>query len=216
MPSPDALLAALREGFQRPLPGHEGFQEIGGYRRPDLAQVLAQQPPPRESAVLILLYPVDGTLHTMLMLRPVYQGVHSAQVSFPGGKREPADVDLRATAKREFHEETGARPSELTVLGELSRVYIPPSRMLVTPVVAHATALGPVQPDPREVEALIPAPLDELLFGDILKRAERYIQVMDRAVDVPYWDIGGHMVWGATALMIAELRAMLKHLNPSR
>ena len=210
------LIPGLRERLKRPLPGHGGFLEIGGYKRPDLAAVLALDPPPRESAVLILLHPVHGVWHTLLMLRPVYVGVHSAQVSFPGGKREPEDPDLHATAIREFHEETGAPPADIEVLGDLTRVYIPPSRMLVTPVVAWAPDIGPFTPDPREVQALIPAVLDELLFGDILRRTRKFVQVLGGEVEVPYWDIGGHMVWGATALMIAELRALMADLSPGR
>lgn len=212
----NATAAELRALFSGDLPGHDHFTELSGYRRPELAAVLAMVPPPRESAVLVLLHRRRSALHTLLMMRPTYVGVHSAQVSFPGGKREPDDPDLQATALREFTEETGAPHDTFEVLGELSRVYIPPSRMLVTPVVAYAEELGPLVPDPREVAALIDVPLEELMREDLLKEGRVFIQVLGREAQVPFWDIQGHMVWGATAMMIAELRAVLGRLGQLR
>jgi 8-oxo-dGTP pyrophosphatase MutT (NUDIX family) len=159
--------------------------------------------------VLIVIHPVQVQAHTLLMLRPTYPGVHSAQVGFPGGHSEPSDVDLRATALREFHEEIGASLVGMEILGELTPLYIPPSRTVVTPVIACTNELGPLSPDPNEVERLIPVPVAELLRDDILKRTRLHVMVMDRELDVPYWDVQGHVVWGATALMIAELRRML-------
>lgn len=204
----------LRGALQQSLPGHDDLLRLSGYPRPDLDAVRAMDPPPRESAVLAVLYPKGLEAHVLLMLRPVYDGVHSGQVAFPGGRREEVDVDLSATALREFREETGAGTDGIQVLGPLSPVYIPPSRSLVTPFVAHTTELGPVAPDAREVAALIEAPISLLLRSDILKRGDRFVQVMGRRMEVPYFDVLGHMVWGATALMIAELRHLLGADHP--
>lgn len=201
--------AALRSLFQRPLPGHAAFRALNGYDRD-----VEHAPDTRTSAVLILLYPTRTGLKTLLMQRPEYPGVHSAQIGFPGGKCEPEDASVEATALREFTEETGAAHGDFEVLGRLSEVYIPPSRMLVTPIVAHAPALGKLDPDPREVAALIETPLEHLLRGDILKRTEVFVHSMDLKLSVPYWDVQGHVVWGATALMIAELRTLF--LGPER
>lgn len=167
------------------------------------------QPPPRESAVLILVHPVRGQDHTLLMRRPVYAGVHSGQVGFPGGKREPGDVSLHATALREFQEETGAPTTEFEVVGELTRIHIPPSRTLVTPVVAWAPSLGPLLPDPHEVDALLDVPLATLLRNDILHRKPIPMGPALGQRMAAYWDLGGEVVWGATAMMIAELRTAL-------
>lgn len=203
----------LRGALQRPLPGHGDFMELSGYRRPDLEEVVRRRPPPRESAVMALFYPKDGRPHTLLMLRPTYNGVHSGQVSFPGGKREPSDATLRDTALREFQEETGADASGIEVLGELTRVFIPPSDTLVTPVVGWCPSLGALAPDPREVAKLIEVPLDELLRKDLLRQGRHYVHVLQREAEIPYWDIQGQFVWGATALMIAELRQLLGGLG---
>jgi 8-oxo-dGTP pyrophosphatase MutT (NUDIX family) len=199
----------LREALKGPLPGHDRFLELSGYKRPDLERARQLDPPPRESAVLALLHPRAGIWHTLLMLRPPYEGVHGGQVSFPGGRREPEDESLEHTALREFMEETGARGTAIEVLGTLSAVYIPPSRSLVTPYVGVATALAPLDPDPREVAELIDVPLHQLLRPDILKQREQYIQVLGRPTQIPYFDVNGHVVWGATAMMIAELRELL-------
>lgn len=209
---PVRTIAGLREVLTRPLPGHDGFLELSGYKRMDIERAREQDPPPRESAVLALIYPKQLDLHCLLMVRPIYDGVHSGQVAFPGGKREAADPSLRDTALREFTEETGAPTTAVEVLGELSPVYIPPSRMLVTPFVGHVEELGALHPDPSEVARLIEMPLSHLMRNDILKSREQYIQLMERRVQIPYFDVDGEAVWGATAMMLAELRELLHRL----
>lgn len=203
------VVARLQRRLSGPLPGHDAFLELSGYKRPDLERARQLDPPPRESAVLALIYPKDSVLHLLLMVRPTYDGVHSGQVSFPGGKHEPSDVDLAQTALREFGEETGADPRQVNVLGELSSVYIPPSRMLVTPYVGFAERIGPWQPDTKEVARLLEVPMEHVMRNDILKRREQFIQIMGRSVEIPYFDLAGEVVWGATAMMIAELRELL-------
>ena len=200
---------ALREALNRPLPGHDAFAALSGYPRPSVEAALQLDPPPRESAVLVLIHSVQGVDHTLLMKRPVYDGVHSGQIGFPGGKREPGDRDLQATALREFAEETGADTAAFAVVGELSRIHIPPSRILVTPVVAWSAGLGPLRPDPREVDQLLDVPLPELLRDDLLKHRPMMLGTPRLEYNVAYWDVLGEVVWGATAMIIAELRAVL-------
>ncbi|WKZ67467.1 MAG: CoA pyrophosphatase [Flavobacteriales bacterium] len=200
----------LRLRLQGGLPGHDAFLELSGYRRPDLEAAMRAAPPPRESAVLALLYPRHGMAHTVLMQRPTYAGVHSGQVSFPGGRREPQDDSLEATALREFTEETGAPVTGVQLIGALSPIYIPPSRSLVTPFVAVADRIGPFAPDAREVAELIEVPLADLLREDILKRREQHIAMLGRTAETPYFDVKGRVVWGATAMMLAELRELLR------
>lgn len=212
-PADTRLLEDLRTALRGELPGHDAFLHLSGYKRPDLEAALRQNPAPRESAVLALLYPRNGRLHTLLMLRPEYDGVHSGQVAFPGGRREEQDPDLCATALREFAEETGATTEAFDVLGTLSRVYIPPSRSLVTPYVAMAPTLPPTAPDPREVAALIETPLDELMRPDVVQVRKQFIQVLGRETEIPYFDLQGQVVWGATAMMLAELRELLHRLR---
>ena len=200
----------IRKAWDTPLPGHETFLRFSGHQGPDITAAMAQQPPPRESAVLALLYPKAEVLHILLMLRPTYEGVHSGQVAFPGGRREPEDPTLLHTALREFEEETGAHDTPIEVLGALSPVYIPPSRSLVTPYVAYTEHLGDLEPDPREVEVLIEAPVDRLLSPDALKRGPHHVHTLGRTMEVAYFDVQGHMVWGATAMILTELRELIR------
>lgn len=207
---PDRIGSLLQRALEAPLPGHAEFLALSGYPRPRAAEALQRDPAPRESAVLVLFFPRNGSTHTLLMRRPTYPGVHSGQVSFPGGKREPQDADLRDTATREFMEETGAIGTDIHVVGTLTQVYIPPSDLLVTPYVAHTNALAPLAPDPTEVAGLIEAPLELLLRDDILKRGPQPLYTGGMTREVPYFDVLGNQVWGATALMLAELRQLLR------
>lgn len=204
----DEIYARLRSGLSNGLPGHDAFLEMSGYKRLDIDKARQLDPPPRESAVLALIYPRFDVPHIMLMERPEYEGVHSGQISFPGGKSEEYDASLQDTALREFNEETGARAA-IEILGQLTPVYIPPSRLLVTPFVGFTEEIGPLLPDPREVASLIECPLDHILQPGIVKHRAQYVQIMGGTVEVPYFDVQGHVVWGATAMMIAELRMLL-------
>lgn len=207
--------SALRAALKAPLPGYGSFTALSGYPRPTVEAALQADPPLRESAVLILVHPVDGVDHTLLMRRPVYKGVHSGQIGFPGGKKEPGDPSLLATALREFTEETGAPTDGFEVVGQLSRIPIPPSRTVVTPVVAWSSSLGRLAPDRREVAQLMDIPLHELLRNDILRR-KPFTMGLDGAVRMAaYWDVRGEVVWGATAMMIAELRTALGYPVPA-
>ena len=213
MKADPALIEKLRRSLEGPLPGHDGLPEVSGYRRPDPHKVLQRDPPPREGAVLVLIYPRDQALHTLLMLRPVYEGVHSGQISFPGGKKEEQDRSLEETALREFNEETGAMSDEILVLGRLSPIFIPPSDVVVTPVIAYTTAVSGFDPDPNEVAELIETPLADLLHRDLLRSRKQHVSVLGRELEVPYYDVKGHVVWGATAMMIAELRELFHRLG---
>jgi 8-oxo-dGTP pyrophosphatase MutT (NUDIX family) len=207
-----AEIERLHRALQGPLSGHTS-RELSAYPRPKVENARKLDPPPRESAVLLLIYPRDEKLYTLLMVRPIYDGVHSGQVAFPGGRREPQDLTLEHTALREFSEETGSSIHEVIMLGRLSEIYIPPSRSIVTPFIGYAPMLGELDPDPAEVAALIETPLDELLRPEILKRRMQYVQMLGGEIDVPYYDVLGHVVWGATAMMIAELRELFNRLR---
>lgn len=198
------LLSAL----QAPLPGHAAFAALNGYPRGSVEEARRLDPPPRESAILALIFQSQGEVRLLLMRRTTYPGVHSGQIAFPGGKREPDDADLRATALREFEEETGADMSSIRIVGTLSPVYIPPSRIVVTPFVGWSDELGPLEPDTREVDELIMVPLSEVLDDAALQHKEIRISTGVDAM-AAYWHLQGQTVWGATALMIAELRAIL-------
>ncbi|MCZ4409544.1 CoA pyrophosphatase [Cryomorphaceae bacterium 1068] len=195
--------------MEKPLPGWDAHSKMINYIRPSAIDVEKVDPEARHGAVLALIYPVDNIPHVALMLRNTYEGTHSGQVSFPGGKREQIDKDLIQTALREAHEEMNIRPEEVTVVGPLSKVYIPPSRFLVAPFVGYSQKRPNFKRDPLEVAEIIEAPLHIILEESSIKQKPIFVQVTNSELEVKYFDILGHTVWGATAMMLKELAEIL-------
>lgn len=176
-----------------------------GYPRSSVKQARAMQPPPRESAVMMLLYPVNQVWMTVFMKRPEGGGVHSGQLSFPGGKLENNESHLDA-ALRETMEETGFRPEAHQVIGALNEIYIPPSHFVVAPFVACLDQKPIFTPNPSEVVELIEFPIENFLRPDIILEKEIFIPTMNRHIQARYFDVNGHTLWGATAMMVQEFR----------
>jgi len=161
----------------------------------------------REAAVLILLYEDGGTARFPLMLRPSGDGVHAGQVSLPGGSRE-ADESLEACALREAREEMGVVPSTVRVVRALSPLAVPPSRFVVHPFVGVAAERPRFSPAAAEVTALYEPSLDELM--DAASRCEDEAEYAGQLWRVPFYRLAGLRVWGATAMILSELEAMLE------
>lgn len=163
-----------------------------------------------QSSVLILFYPKNGMIHTILMLRQKYNGVHSGQVSFPGGRFEKEDSDLITTALREAQEEVNIDPTKVEVAGTLSKLYIPPSNFLVLPVVGFTNQIPEFKPDSSEVAMIIESDIDFLFEKNL--RKEKIIHVRGYEIEAPYFDVQGHTVWGATAMILSELSDIIKSI----
>lgn len=164
---------------------------------------------PKRAAVMMLLYPKDRQTHLVLIVRNSYPGVHSSQIAFPGGKVEQSDTSLSHTALRETHEEIGIAPEKINVIKAYTEVYIPPSNFMVYPFLGYSQEELCFQPDPEEVAGIIELPLMHLLDDASLVN-----QKMDTsyslAIAVPSFKIQEHYVWGATAMMLSELKETLK------
>lgn len=162
---------------------------------------------PRQAGVLLLLYPVGSRLHLVFTVRPAHLDYHAGQVSFPGGGWETGDVSLMETALRETQEELGISAEGIEVLGPLTPLYVPPSRNMVHPFVALAPRRPAFRPDPLEVAELLEVPL--ATFRDPAIRGEDRIKQNGLEVVIPYYAVGGHKIWGATASILAEFLALL-------
>lgn len=162
-------------------------------------------------AVLILLYPIEGRIHTVMIQRPEYPGVHSNQISFPGGKSEAGDQSILQTAVREAEEEIGISGKEIRICGFLSPLFIPVSNIKVTPVVSVQSSKPVFTPDPAEVRFIIEADIDELADPSIIK--QKSVVVSGKAITVPYYRIKDLHVWGATAMIISELLELYLQLD---
>jgi len=162
----------------------------------------------RKAAVMILLYRENGDIFTVFMQRPDYEGVHGGQISFPGGKMEQDDADLISTALREANEETGISAARIKVLGTLTPLFIWVSNMLVTPVVGWIEEKPQLSYISREVVFLFDASVKKLLDPSIIK--EKLYEVRSESLNIKYFDYNGHVIWGATAMMLNELLAVIK------
>jgi 8-oxo-dGTP pyrophosphatase MutT (NUDIX family) len=170
---------------------------------------LATNPTPRLSAVMILIYNKNNHAHIALIERPKYEGVHSGQIALPGGSKDPEDSNLQVTALRELYEEVGIT-GNVTVLGKLSDVYIPPSKFLVTPFIGVLNAVPNFIKDDFEVEQIIETPISLLFNDDIIKNGNVHIGVDNTNFKAPYFNVFGHKVWGATAIILSEFKALMK------
>jgi 8-oxo-dGTP pyrophosphatase MutT (NUDIX family) len=188
---------------------------VMSYARISASEARRLNPPPRESAVLMVLYPKGLEIYTCLLARQEYAGVHSGQVSFPGGKKENTDDDLLATALRETEEEVGIQVMRTQIIGSLSELYIPPSRFVVQPYVAWLEAAPQWMPDAREVQEVLECALSDLLAPDALSEREVFIPVLNKSLMTPTFSVAGRTVWGATAMMLEEFRSAL-HAGNSR
>jgi 8-oxo-dGTP pyrophosphatase MutT (NUDIX family) len=164
---------------------------------------------PKIGSVLLLLYPKDGQIFLPLMKRPDYDGTHGGQVSFPGGKREENDKSLIETALREGHEEVGIVMEDVKLLGNLSQHYITASNFKVLPVVGYVNYAPSFIPDRYEVEEVLEVNLGHLLNKNTLKKKEILVRKKYNIV-TPYFDVDGHVVWGATAMMLSEFLTLIK------
>nr|WP_314840019.1 CoA pyrophosphatase [uncultured Flavobacterium sp.] len=170
----------------------------------------------RLASVLMLLYPKNGKVHLVLIVRNSYDGVHSAQVAFPGGKHEKDDLDFSYTALRETYEEIGIDPSRIKIIKPFTELYIPPSNFLVYPFLGISKEPLDFILDPLEVAQIIEIPLMLLLNNEILVN-KKQITSYSNEIFVPGFNINEHIVWGATAMILSELKEVLiQVLQPNR
>ncbi len=165
-----------------------------------------------QAGVMALFYPTStDQTNLILILRKTYKGVHSAQVGFPGGRLEPEDSSIMAAALRETEEEVGVSRNDILVLKRLTEIYIPPSNFFVQPFMGITTLHPSFIPQEDEVEALIEVSLPDFMNDKNIVKEILTTSYMEE-LEVPAFKLNGHIVWGATAMMLNEVREMLKRL----
>lgn len=164
---------------------------------------------PKRAAVMMLFYPKASQTHLALILRNSYNGVHSSQIAFPGGKVEEDDNDLIHTALRETHEEIGIPPQHINLVRSFTEVYIPPSNFMVYPFMGYAVQELDFVLQQEEVAGLVEFPFTDFMNDNIIVNT-----VMNTSyagdIEVPGFQVNEHFVWGATAMMLSELKDTLK------
>ena len=201
-----AAIEALRGALARPLPGLPTQLGMAPRPRPGTERILDPLLNCKRAGVLVLLYPRAGETHLVLTRRTDALENHRGQISFPGGSID-AGEDAVAAALREAMEELGVDPHSLDVLGRLSPLYIPPSAFCIYPVVAAAGEPPAFTPNGDEVAEVLEVPLRHLL-APATRCAETW-ELRGEPVRVPFYAVGAHKVWGATAMVLCELLALL-------
>lgn len=199
----------IKAALSEPLPGWDMQRRMAPQnRRTDIDRGFLVRDDYRESSILLLLYPNNDDLHFILIRRPEYEGVHSGQIAFPGGRRE-GDESYETTALREAYEEVGVSPEDIRILGALTSMYIPPSNFMVFPFVGYHETKPIFTPDAREVAEILEPSVQVLADQSIWQWEYREFPNVGRA-KIPFLNICGHKVWGATAMILSEFTAILE------
>jgi 8-oxo-dGTP pyrophosphatase MutT (NUDIX family) len=164
---------------------------------------------PKSAAVMMLIYPKKGKTNLVLIVRNSYEGVHSGQIAFPGGKYESSDENYENTALRETYEEIGVHPDKIEIIMPFTNLYIQPSNFMVYPFLGICKGEIIFIPDDHEVANIIELPLSDFLDNDLIVSTQ-LSNSYDIDIEIPAFKIEEHIVWGATAMILSELKEVLK------
>jgi len=201
----ESRIARLKEAMKAGLPGPTAHSKMAPAHRDRLISISRGPEYARKSGVLILLFPDEHEeINTVFIKRVEYEGVHSGQIAFPGGKFEDSDPDIIATAIREAEEEVGLKKESIQVVGRLSDLFVPPSNFIISPVIAQTPARPVFIPDMTEVAEIFAVPLRFFLNQD--NSGEYKINYRNTpGISVPGFRYNNHLIWGATAMILSEL-----------
>lgn len=204
----EEFLSVIPKISNLPLPGKEAqFAMAPMERVKQLTDTDIASLNPRQAAVMALFYEKNEETYLVLILRKTYKGVHSNQVGFPGGKVEKNDIDLLDTALRETFEEVGIPQESVNFVKTLTNIYIPPSNFWVQSFIGYSTQKLTFIPQEEEVEAIIEVPLKELIDKTSVN-TKRITTPYMTDKEVPVFILQDYAVWGATAMMLNEVKAL--------
>lgn len=204
----EQLINRLKNALVQTLPGANAQYLMAPFHRRKIELEELKEKDYRPSAVMILVCEdEDGKPFIPLTERMTYNGAHSGQISLPGGKFEQNDGDLATTAVRECYEEIGIR--EIEILGKLTPLFIPVSGFLVHPYIGLCKIKNPLMTsNEREVKTILRLDPMDLLNEQRVKKGS--IEVMNMKIETPWFDVKGLKVWGATAMILSELKQLIK------
>lgn len=201
----------LKREIHKGLPGWEAQSRMAPPGRTQSRYNLSGKIKPRESGVLIWLYPNKNKIFTRLILR-AEGGVHSGQVAFPGGQADGNDNGFWHTALREANEEIGLPPDKISQVGALTPLYIPPSNFWVHPFIGRGEKGEYTTISKAEVQTFFDVDIFNLL--NPVSKGEKLITVSSgEKITVPIYTLEGYTVWGATAMMLSELEELIRRIG---
>jgi 8-oxo-dGTP pyrophosphatase MutT (NUDIX family) len=165
----------------------------------------------KESAVLIPIYEKDGKCYIVFTKRTDHLAHHKGQISFPGGGRHQEDSDLQVTALRESHEEIGLKKEDVEILGVLDDAVTETSYYRITPFVGLIPYPYKFTPDSFEVQEIFSFSIDDLMNKSRITVEDRVFG--DKAVSIHTYEIGGRVIWGATAWILSKLFEIIRPLS---
>ena len=195
------------QAFDGPLPGKKAHKELAPYRSE--IELDFKNKNPKIASTLLLIYPKNGETFFCLIERQEYEGTHSNQISFPGGKNESGE-SMKETALRESKEEIGIDPISINIIGELTQVFVPPSNFLIHPFVGYCDFTPDFKPNEREVKRIIEVNIENLFKKDVIKVKKMSFKKSSGTInyEVPYLDLNNKIVWGATSVILNEFRIL--------
>jgi 8-oxo-dGTP pyrophosphatase MutT (NUDIX family) len=207
----DEFLVSLSKIKNIPLPAEASqFKMSPPFRRELITRYKEAMKDAKRAGVLAMFYPnTSNETHLALILRKTYNGVHSAQIGFPGGKFEDEDKSLKHTAIRETWEEIGVPKHQIKIVKQMTEVYIPPSNFYVQPFIGITNETPKFIKQDDEVEDIVEVSLSHFL--DENNVSNKLVATSYTAkIEVPAYELNGHVVWGATAMMLSEIKDILK------
>jgi 8-oxo-dGTP pyrophosphatase MutT (NUDIX family) len=208
----EQFIESIKQKLQEPLPGLVAqLQMAGALRAKETLEAMDIPKQARRAAVMILFHQQENDRwKTVLIKRSVHPNDrHSGQISFPGGSVQTEDNSLEATALRELEEEVGIPSGSVEVVGGLTELYIPVSNFVVHPFVGVLKDQPTFRPQPGEVEQILVPEMECFYHPNYRKRTDLRLSTGYLLPDMPYFDVDGHIVWGATAMMMSELTCVV-------
>ncbi len=204
------LIHQIRSNLQHPLPGLIAQNKMAHAVRKHIPPVPVHA---RAAGVLALLYPKADDWHIVLIERESSSNPndrHAGQISFPGGTKEETDPSLEFTALREAHEEIGIHTEDVTILGPATSLYIPVSNFQVFPYLAYMTTAPSFMPQESEVRSILEVPIKHFTKNDTIQQTDLKVSKNMTLRKVPCYNLNGHILWGATAMILSEILERFK------
>jgi len=194
----EALFSIIQQELAKELPGENAHRKM----LPRGRDLLMTSEIKKKAGVLLLLFPDGNSIQIAFIKRTEYEGVHSGQIGLPGGIKEKIDSNLLETAQRETEEEIGVFRKDIRIIGELSPIYIPVSKIQVFPFVGCVDFKPEFHPEPAEVDYMITLPVLKFRIKENIQSEKRFIR--NESLEIPFFAIEEYSIWGATAMIIME------------